>query len=50
VTIDNPSLFSLKKLYQTYRRQFLVTGGGVKDDDDAINLAGESSNGISQEE
>lgn len=40
--------FSLKKLYQTYRRQFLVTGEGVKEDDDAINLAGES-NGISQE-
>ena len=32
--------FSLKKLYQTYRHQFLVMGEGIKEDDDAINLSG----------
>ena len=36
-------LFSLKKVYQTYWHQFLVTGKGVKEDDDVINLTGESS-------
>ena len=30
-------------MYQTYWCQFLVTGEGVKEDDDAINLSGESS-------
>ena len=36
-------LFSLKKVYQTYQCQFLVTGEGVKEDDNAINLTGEFS-------
>jgi len=30
----------LKKTYQEYRDQFKVTGGGVKEGDDAVNLAG----------